>query len=75
MIKGQIIIIEGQTLKGKNKVREAGTNEWVVLETCENVSCLKGPGALIAPLLEEGPNRNKMRWVCLKNDPDFVIHD
>lgn len=75
MVKGQIIKIEGQSLKGKNKIREAGTDEWVVLEVCEGVSCLKGPGALIAPLLEEGPNNNKMRWVHLSNDPDFVIHD
>ena len=31
------VVIKGKTLKGKNKIKEAGTDEWVVIDESETV--------------------------------------
>ena len=31
------LTIKGKTLKGKNKIKEAGTNEWCIIDESETV--------------------------------------
>jgi len=67
--------LKAKTHKGKNKLREAGTDEWTSTKALASVSCLGGePGMLIKPTLEDGVFAiSKSRWIKLKDDPDFEI--
>jgi len=73
--KGRLLTLVGRTLKGKNKIREAGSDEWVVLQVESSVMCLKGnAGLLVAPVTGAGDIlRNKARWICADNDLDFEV--
>ena len=66
-----------KTLKGKNKIREAGTDQWRIARSMNNVPCLKGvPGLLIEPLTDdEDLIFNKRRWIRKFNDPDFEYQE
>ena len=72
------MLVEGKTLKGKNKIREAGTNEWKIVRRENSVQSLWGrPGVLIEPLpsisSQWRPQRNLRRWVLEIDDPDFTL--
>ena len=59
----------GKTLKGKNKIREAGTNEWVVIKDPQRVQFDKGLWIMIEPA---NGNSEKSRWVRFDApDKDF----
>lgn len=62
-----------KTLKGKNKIHEAGTDCWEIEKKMDSVPCLQGrPGMLIRPVLDdEDTVWWKKRWVCQSDDPDF----
>lgn len=64
--------LTGKTLKGKNRIREAGTNHWIVLREADEVVFSVRPG----PWLFVTPDANKQdfsRWVQLADDPDFIV--
>jgi len=70
--------IRGKTRKGKNKIREAGTDEWIVIRRENHVACLRGkPGVMIAPSTEGEDERlsarSKGRWILERDDPDFEV--
>lgn len=60
----------GRTLKGRNRVKELGT-EWLVLLCRDEVAFSPIPGGwlLIAPV----SNTEKIRWIMRVEDPDFTI--
>jgi hypothetical protein len=63
-----------KTRKGKNRLHEAGTDEWRIVRRSDSVICFNGkPGILIEPVLEDRTKAdNKSRWVLADNDPDFT---
>lgn len=66
-----------KTHKGKNKIREAGTDQWEIIRESENCPCFDGaPGILIAPRTEDRTfAENKSRWVRRVNDSDFDFQE
>lgn len=67
------LTLHGKTLKGRNRVRELGT-EWLVILYRDSVSFsphrLPGGGWLcVAPIQDT----EKTRWIMRVDDPDFVI--
>ena len=67
---GDIVIVEGISQKGKNRVRELG-NEWKVIKVSQNVlfSQEKCDWVLVAPSFDSP----KFRWVKKFGDDDFRI--
>lgn len=66
--------LTGKTLKGKNKLREAGNPEhWTVLKQQAMVgfSDREGPWLLVAP--ENKSHYDHQRWVSLTDDHDFFV--
>lgn len=64
------VALTAKTHKGKNKLREAGTDEWFIRREVESVQCLGGKaGLLIEPSF--GFVDGKSRWVLRQDDPDF----
>jgi len=60
----------GKTRKGKNKIHEAGTDEWQIARGPEPCICFNGAmGIMIEPMT--GDQANKSRWILADNDPDF----
>ncbi len=57
-----------RSLKGKNRIREAGTDRWTVASEGK----FQGAPAL---LVHPPGNRDKMRWVLLVDDRDFDMAD
>lgn len=66
------MIVEGKTLKGKNRIRENG-NEWDLIRTSDSVLFAQrsGPWGLIKP--KNDPKGEKSRWIHLIDDHDFNI--
>ena len=66
-----------KTRKGKNKIREAGTDEWTILRNEPDVPCLGGvSGLFIAPRVDdEEMAQRKARWIKKFHDPDFDIQE
>lgn len=65
--------VEGITLKGKNRVREHGS-EWLVMDRRESVQALSNRPGLWLVAVNDGYGR----WVEATNDPDFKmegLHD
>ena len=55
---------------GKNRLKEAGTNVWLIQQMESCVVCLNGkPGFLIQPEVADGEKLR--RWVAIQNDKDF----
>jgi len=66
-----MIFLQGKTQKGKNRVRELGT-EWKVLDTRDSVafSSDSGPWVRVAPV---SGGVDKDRWIHLTKDKDFSV--
>lgn len=62
-----------KTHKAKNKIHEAGTDQWRIIQASESVICLGGAaGLLIEPVVKNGGLAlGKRRWILKLNDPDF----
>ncbi len=73
----RFVRLNGLTQKGRNKIREAGTDVWEVTETRDKVPCLsENPGMRIMPQTDDVRLQTiKARWIHLQNDPDFNIVD
>ena len=72
MIKfGTILTLKGKTQKGKNRIRELGS-EWIFSFSREKVAFAPNRGEhwMIAPF---NADQSKSRWIAAKNDPDFEI--
>ena len=65
------MIVEGKTLKGKNRIRELG-NEWLLIRTAETVHFAQRPGPWGLVFPAKG-TQDQSRWIHLHDDPDFNI--
>ena len=68
------IRLVGKTNKAKNRLREAGTSNWVVIAIAESVAFSQrdGPWYYVRPDSSQD-KRDHARWVSGTNDPDFTI--
>ena len=67
------LIIEGKTLKGKNKIREAGTNKWVVLDESETVQFSNEKNWI--HILPDCKAKKLSRWIQRNNDINFKVKE
>ena len=65
------LIIEGKTLKGKNKIREADTDEWVVIDKSETVQFSSEKNWI--HILPNGKAKKLSRWIQRFDDKNFKI--
>ena len=65
------LILEGKTLKGKNKIKEAGTNEWVIIDESETVQFSSEKNWI--HILPNGKARKLSRWIQRNNDINFTV--
>jgi hypothetical protein len=65
--------LTGKTQKGKNRVRELGS-EWILVRTEDRVlfNPERGPWWLIEPTCHANPV-DKQRWVHSKHDVNFIV--
>lgn len=73
------MILKGKTQKGKNRIRECGTDKWFIIHQKNRVlfDSRPGPWALVAPDIDS-PSKSVIlrRWIHLTDDKDFeVIND
>ena len=67
------LIIEGKTLKGKNKIREAGTDKWAVINESETVQFSSEKNWIhIQP---NAKPKKLSRWIQLNNDKNFEVKE
>ena len=74
----QTVMLVGKSLKGKNRIREAKTNRWVIVRISDKVGFSQEPGPwlLVRPeheRLNEEESHWLSRWINEKNDKDFLI--
>ena len=65
------MIIKGKTLKGKNRIREAGTDKWEIINNPQKVQFSKGLWVMIEPSNGNSGNRRWVRWD--EDDQDFEL--
>ena len=65
------LILEGKTLKGKNKIREAGTNKWAVINESETVQFSSEKNWI--HILPNGKAKKLSRWIQRNNDINFTV--
>jgi hypothetical protein len=67
------LIIKGKTLKGKNKIKEAGTDKWVVIDESETVQFSSEKNWIhIQP---NAKPKKLSRWIQLNNDKNFEVKE
>ena len=71
----QKVVLQPKTNKAKNKLREAGTNEWEVIRTSPEVffSPRQGPWHYVRPTHNNHDTKDYCRWVSEADDPDFTL--
>ena len=67
------VVIKGKTLKGKNKIREAGTDKWVVIDESETV--LFSTEKNWIHILPNGKAKKLSRWIQRNNDINFTVKE
>ena len=65
------VVIKGKTLKGKNKIKEAGTDKWVVIDVSETV--LFSTEKNWIHILPNGKAKKLSRWIQRNNDKNFEV--
>ena len=65
------VVIKGKTLKGKNKIKEAGTDKWVVIDESETV--LFSTEKNWIHILPNGKAKKLSRWIQRNNDINFTV--
>ena len=65
------LIIKGKTLKGKNKIREAGTDKWAVIDESETVQFSSEKNWI--HILPNGKAKKLSRWIQRNNDINFTV--
>jgi hypothetical protein len=70
LLPGMPIVLAAKTYKAKSRLREAGTDVWIIKRIQREVFCLNcAPGMLIEP-----QGKSKLRcWIKFPFDPDFDI--
>jgi len=68
--------LTGKTLKGKNRVREFGS-EWNLIDTKDKVSFTQEPGPwlLLKPAKDKQGRNDGSRWVHATHDQDFLVQN
>jgi len=69
---GDLLRLEGVTRKGKNRIREARTDRWRVLERRSHVACLNGREGLRIRPVKAADSRHD-RWIDAHSDLDFRV--
>lgn len=69
LAKNSVILLNGLTQKGKNRIRENG-EEWTVVEIRQSVLFTSEPGPWI--LIESNKTKH-IRWIHSTHDKDFSI--
>lgn len=69
---GDLLRLEGVTRKGKNRIREARTDRWRVLERRNHVACLNGREGLRIRPVKAADSRHD-RWIDAHSDLDFRV--
>lgn len=64
------MILKGKTLKGKNRIRELGS-EWELVTTANNVLFESRPGPWLCVCPKGNPSQG--RWVHATHDDNFEI--
>ena len=72
-MKMKWLTIKGKTLKGKNKIKEAGTNEWVVIDESETVQFSSEKNWI--HILPNAKPKKLSRWIQLNNDKNFEVKE
>ena len=67
------LIVKGKTLKGKNKIKEAGTNEWCVIDESETVQFSSEKNWI--HILPNGKAKKLSRWIQRNNDINFKVKE
>ena len=67
------VVIKGKTLKGKNKIREAGTDEWVVIDESETVQFSSEKNWI--HILPNCKAKKLSRWIQRNNDKNFELKE
>ena len=67
------LIIKGKTLKGKNKIKEAGTNEWCIIDESEIVLFSSEKNWI--HILPNGKAKKLSRWIQRNNDKNFELKE
>ena len=71
---GDTIELKGKSKHGKNRIQQFGT-EWLCTKISERIHTsthqrLAGPFAMIISMdLED------LRWIAVKDDPDFIVEE
>ena len=65
------LTIKGKTLKGKNKIKEAGTNEWCIIDESETVQFSSEKNWI--HILPNGKAKKLSRWIQRNNDINFTV--
>lgn len=69
--KGDLLELEGKTLKGKNKIREHG-NQWKITEIAHGHPFVHEGELCIEPVEQKG-RFPEGRWIMPAHDPNFNI--
>ena len=70
-MKPRLIKLTAKTRKGKNRIREAGTDVWEITKGPQHVHFNKGLWVLITP---DNGNRDHSRWVSFSSpDENFFF--
>ncbi len=64
--------LTGKTLKGRNRIREAGTSSVEVVKSMENPAFAPGTGTWFLVRFEGRPSKLN-RWIHLTADPEFHV--
>lgn len=72
---GDIVLLVGKSLKGKNRVREHG-DQWEIVDVTRAGKPMGRANGdlLVEPVIQSNPQKPEMRWVRPTNDPDFEVH-
>ena len=65
------VVIKGKTLKGKNKIKEAGTDKWVVIDESETV--LFSTEKNWIHILPNCKAKKLSRWIQRNNYINFTV--
>ena len=72
-MKMKWLTIKGKTLKGKNKIKEAGTNEWCIIDESETVLFSSEKNWI--HILPNAKPKKLSRWIQLNNDKNFEVKE
>ena len=74
--KINFVKLEGHSLKGRNRLKEAGTDIWEVVNDVDQVAFAPGEISRCLYVTPKGQSAfsKKARWVRVVNDKDFNVY-